>query len=262
MTPRFFVATGFLMAGMAGASLAHAAQPTEQQVEQDFGHLSQDGLRSFADVDIAGRAIAVGNISTAKDALKDANRYLLHAQRDNHQFMLQESELHPASRVPDGHSGRLPSADQSSGRLGWLPILGEYIEKDPTQSQPDHAKALADANSKLKSGNTKEAAASLSKAGENVEFVLAVAPLKDYQAVVHRASELLTAGKTGPAMDALTEAQESVRFVSQDFTVAADGKTLQPVPATSAPATSAPATSAPATSAPAISGSAAPASGN
>ncbi|BCK75026.1 YfdX protein [Acetobacter aceti NBRC 14818] len=215
MTIRAFL-TSALMTAAVCAQPAFAAPVTARQVDQDFGRLSQEGLRAFADVDVARRAIIGKDQKIATDALADANQTLTRATQDNRQFLKAENELHPAAAVPAGHPGKLPSATAAADPVLWLPVLGQYVISSEEKQSPGQQQAITEANDLLKKGKAKAAAEGLEKAGVDVQFVLAIAPQQAFTADVYRASVLLEGGKTDEAVAALTEAQESLRFVSED----------------------------------------------
>lgn len=215
MTIRAFL-TSALMTAAVCAQPAFAAPVTAGQVDQDFGRLSQEGLRAFADVDVARRAIIGKDQKIATDALADANQTLARASKDNRQFLKAENELHPAPAVPAGHPGRLPSSTAVADPVLWLPVLGQYVISSQAKQSPGQQQAIAEANDLMKKGNSRAAAEGLEKAGVDVQFVLAIAPQQVFTADVYRASVLFEGGKTDEAVAALTEAQESLRFVSED----------------------------------------------
>lgn len=224
MTIRAFL-TSALMTAAVCAQPAFAAPVTARQVDQDFGRLSQEGLRAFADVDVARRAIIGKDQKIATDALADANQTLTRATQDNRQFLKAENELHPAAAVPAGHTGKLPSATAAADPVLWLPVLGQYVISSEEKQSPGQQQAITEANDLLKKGKAKAAAEGLEKAGVDVQFVLAIAPQQAFTADVYRASVLLEGGKTDEAVAALTEAQESLRFVSEDNVLGTATKT-------------------------------------
>lgn len=195
---------------------AFAAQVTPSQVDHDYGRLSHDALRAFADVDVARKAILAKDSKGAGEALADANGTLERAAHDNRLFLKAEAELHPATGVPAGHSGKLPSTATPGAPVYWLPILGEYVISQQSAQTPGQQQAIAEANNLLKQGKTRDAATILKNAGVDVQFVMAVAPQQEFTADVYRASVLLEGGNTDDALAALTDAQESLRFVSED----------------------------------------------
>lgn len=216
MNARILLASVFV-AATSVALPAVAAQVTPQQADRDYDRLSRDGIRAFADVDVARRAIAAKDQKTATEALADANQTLGRAGTDNRQFMKAESELHPAPAVPEGHSGKLPSSAATQATpIQWLPILGEYMIAPQTEKTPGQRQAVTEANDLLKKGRTKDAANLLNKAGVDVQFVLAIAPQQAFTADVYRASVLLEGGKNEEAAAALMDAEESLRFISED----------------------------------------------
>ncbi|AQS84846.1 hypothetical protein A0U92_08710 [Acetobacter aceti] len=223
MTIRAFLTSALVTAAVC-AQPAFAAPVTARQVNQDFGRLSQEGLRAFADVDVARRAIIAKDHKIATDALADANRTLTRATQDNRQFLKAENELHPAAAVPAGHPGRLPSSVATTGPVLWLPVLGQYVISSEAKQSPGQQQAIAEANDLMKKGQPKAAAEGLEKAGVDVQFVLAIAPQQAFTADVYRASVLFEGGKNDEAVAALTEAQETLRFVSEDNILGTAGK--------------------------------------
>ncbi|NHN88207.1 YfdX family protein [Acetobacter conturbans] len=249
MNTRILLASAFV----AATTLAHpvlAAPVTARQVDKDYSQLSRDGLRAFADVDVARKAILAKDKATATDALADANHTLERAGSDNRQFLKAEIDLHPAQAVPEGHSGRLPSSTAQDAPVLWLPILGEYMIAPQSDKTPGQKQAVTEANDLLKKGKTRDAAVVLQKAGVDVQFVLALAPQQMFTADVYRASVLFEGGKTDEAVAALTDGLESLRFVSQDNVLASSKVSRQASSTTAAPTTAAPTTAAPTTAAP------------
>ncbi|KDU96846.1 hypothetical protein GLUCORHAEAF1_17935, partial [Komagataeibacter rhaeticus AF1] len=89
------------------------------------------------------------------------------------------------------------------------------------------ATAVSAANTSLNKNQPAQAAQNLQVAAVDVDFVLAIAPLDASASDVYRATNLLAGKDTKGADNALQEAQNSIRFVSEDMVGTPDGQQPQ-----------------------------------
>lgn len=203
-----------LMMGTA-LGVAHATPSSSRAVNRDFAKLSADGSRAFDDIAMARTALANNDPAGAAKLLTDANNALTRAKSDNKVFMKAEAQLTPPKKAPAGAPA--PSASASTQPVAWLPVDGEYIVTEDLEPTSTKGTAVASANTSLNKGKPAQAAQNLQVAAVDVDFVLAIAPLDTSAGDVYRASNLLAGKDTKGADSALQEAQNSIRFVSEDM---------------------------------------------
>ncbi|AQU87279.1 hypothetical protein B0W47_07105 [Komagataeibacter nataicola] len=218
-----FLPAALLMLGTA-VGAAHAAPSTGRAVNRDFAKLSADGSRAFDDIAMARTALANNDTAGAAKLLTDANNALAHAKTDNRVFMKAEAELTPPKKAPAGAPA--PKAAPSTQPVAWLPVDGEYIVTEDLAPSSTKGTAVASANTSLNKGKPAQAAQNLQVAAVDVDFVLAIAPLDASASDVYRASNLLAGAtpNTADADAALQDAQNSIRFVSEDMVGTPSGK--------------------------------------
>ncbi|MFT8791291.1 YfdX family protein [Komagataeibacter saccharivorans] len=209
-----FLPASLLMLGtVIGA--AHATPSAGRAVNRDFAKLSIDGSRAFDDIAMARSALANNDIAGAQKLLVDANNALTRAKSDNRVFMKAEAQLVPAKKAPKGAPA--PSAAPGTQPVAWLPVDGEYIVTEDLEPTSPKGAAVTSANTSLNKGKPGQAAQTLQVAGVDVDFVLAIAPLDASASDVYRATNLLTGKDVKNADNALQDAQNSIRFVSEDM---------------------------------------------
>ncbi|ACI52315.1 conserved hypothetical protein [Gluconacetobacter diazotrophicus PA1 5] len=236
----FALGTGLATAGLTISGVAtpqaHAARPNRHAVEHDFRRLSHDGLRAYADIDMARQALAQGDKAGATKLLADANQALDRAQGDDHRFVRAEAALTPAPKAPAGKPGHLPAPTAPTQDVTWIPVDGEYVVSRDPEATPAKAQAVQAANSSLKKGDTASTSHALANADIDVDFIIAVAPLQPVTADVYRASNLVNTDPHG-ADTALADAQDALRFIADDMVFAPRTKdTKAPAAAPAAPA--------------------------
>ncbi|GBQ90428.1 hypothetical protein AA13595_2890 [Gluconacetobacter johannae DSM 13595] len=203
---------------LAAAPPTHTARPDQTAVDHDFRRLSRDGLRAFADIDLARQALAQGDKGAAGTFLDDANAALAHAQADTHAFTRAEAALTPPAHAPQGTHGKAPDAAATAPAVTWIPVDAEYVvSSDPATAPAEKALAAKTASQHLKKGETAAAAQTLKGADVDVDFVMLVAPLQSVTADVYRASNLVRGTDTTGADQALQDAQNATRFIADDM---------------------------------------------
>ncbi|GBQ29805.1 YfdX family protein [Gluconacetobacter azotocaptans] len=202
----------------------HVARPGQTAIEHDFGRLSRDGLRAFADIDLARQALAQGDKGAAGTFLADANTALARAQTDNHAFTRAEAALAPPAHAPQGTHGKAPDPAATAPAVTWIPVDAEYVvSADPATAPADKAQAAKTASQHMKKGESAAAAQTLKGADVDVDFVMIVAPLQSVTADVYRASNLVRGTDMAGADQALQDAQNAARFVADDMVFAPTG---------------------------------------
>ena len=210
-----------LMLGTA-VGTAHAVPSAGRAVNRDFAKLSADGSRAFDDIAMARTALANNDTAGAVKLLTDANNALKRAKSDNKVFMKAEAQLTPPKKAPTGAPA--PAAAPSTKPVAWLPVDGEYIVTEDLEPSSTKATAVSAANTSLNKNQPAQAAQNLQVAAVDVDFVLAIAPLDASASDVYRATNLLAGKDTKGADNALQEAQNSIRFVSEDMVGTPDGQ--------------------------------------
>ncbi|RBM08642.1 YfdX family protein [Novacetimonas cocois] len=208
------LSASLLMLG-AATGVASATPSNTRAVNRDFTKLSIDGSRAFDDIAMARTALANNDSAGAAKLLTDASHAFTRAKTDNRVFMKAESQLSQPKKTPAGAPA--PSAAPSTQPVAWLPVDGEYIVTEDLEPTSSKGTAVAAANSSLNKGQTAQASQNLQVAAVDVDFVLAVAPLQASSDDVYRASNLLAGKDTKGADAALADAQNAVRFVSEDM---------------------------------------------
>lgn len=204
---------------------AHATPSAGRAVNRDFAKLSADGSRAFDDIAMARTALANNDTAGAVKLLTDANNALKRAKSDNKVFMKAEAQLTPPRKAPTGAPA--PAAAPSTKPVAWLPVDGEYIVTEDLEPSSTKATAVSAANTSLNKNQPAQAAQNLQVAAVDVDFVLAIAPLDASASDVYRATNLLAGKDTKGADNALQEAQNSIRFVSEDMVGTPDGQQPQ-----------------------------------
>lgn len=211
-------------------SLSHAA-PLHAAWEKfkagrALHHLSNDGERALADIVTARQLVAQGKVDQAVPPLYDAQKRLEAARKAETRFNAAESALQPAPQHPPA-----PSHQPVTTPTDWVPVGGEFIASDILA--PEKKAAVATANAQLKAGDSQAAAQTMQVVGEDVDFIVALAPLDQMEGAVNRATVFVEGRQPTQAAEALDQALDGIVFVSQDFV-----ETLAP---TAAPSSSQPA---------------------
>jgi hypothetical protein len=190
--------------GSGAASAPVAAAKTAAR--HDFTKLSHAGTQMMVDVTLARAALFDGHTQFAATRIKQAQLAMQKAEKDDTAFLKAESDLTP----PPGHE---KPAQPDTTVKAWLPVGGgvEVIDDYKTLT-PEKAKAVEDANAKLKKGDEKGAVEQLKLADVTVISSVEVVPLDATVASVHEAAGLMDAEKYYEAGQVLRRIQDSVRI--------------------------------------------------
>lgn len=175
-----------------------------------FRHLSNDGQKAFGDILKARDLLAAGNTDAAIPALYDANKRLTAAGKASTKFKAAEASLQPAPQHAPA-AGHVPATTPTD----WIPVGGEFIASETLA--PEKKAAVATANKQLQAGDTQQAAQSMQVVGEDVDFIVALAPLAQTQGALNRATVFTEGRQPKEALDALDQTLNNLVFVSQDF---------------------------------------------
>lgn len=202
-----------LAAGLAVApSLAHAGSVHTAWEKFKAGralkHLSLDGQKAFVDLLNAHDLLAAGKTEQTIPLLYDANKRLDAAGKANKKLVAAESSLARSAQHPVA-----PDHTPSTSEEVWLPIGGEFVETETLA--PEKKAAIAAANGQLKTGSPQTAAESMQVVDDNVDFIVALAPLAPTQGAVNRA-QVFTEGRDAKnALAAVDQALNGLVFVDQ-----------------------------------------------
>lgn len=192
------------------ASAHGAPKSNDKTIDHDFTRLSVDGQKAFADIYQAQKFLSANQTTQALPLLQDAQVRLQKAAKDNRKFMKAESELTPASSAPPKSTTHVVSNTPES----WVPVVGLYVVTD--EMAPEKKAALNTANQHLQQGQPQQAAQDLQVVGQDVDFIMGLAPLEKTTATVYRASVLLDGGDQKDSIDALDQVLDNVVFVEAD----------------------------------------------
>lgn len=195
-------------------SLSHAASLHAAWEKFKAGralhHLSNDGERALSDIVTARQLVAQGKVDQAVPPLYDAQKRLEAARKAEKRYNAAESALQPAPQHP------LPPMHRPvTTPTDWVPVGGEFIASDVLA--PEKKAAVASANAQLKAGDSKAAAQTMQVVGEDVDFIVALAPLDQMEGAINRATVFVEGRQPKQAAEALDQALDGIVFVSQDF---------------------------------------------
>ena len=266
-------ATSMLTGGYAFAANeqapANSPAPSAQDkaVDKVAGKLSADGAQGFRDVALTRLAIFDGRTADAKKFVDAADAAFAKAKNDRTVFVKAESALMPPDTQSDagnaagkGASGTAPSSQanatppverQNGGAQqgaqtadagtpkAWLPVDGEISVNEDFSANPTKAAAVSDANKSLAKGDRQGAMEKLKLAQVDLDYVLAVVPLKETINDVHQAATLVDGGKFYEASQQLRQVQDSTRYDMVDVvgTTGASKAMSKGGPANGAPVT-------------------------
>ncbi|ACI52259.1 hypothetical protein Gdia_2515 [Gluconacetobacter diazotrophicus PA1 5] len=180
------------------------------KAERALHHLSHDGEQALTDIVTARQLVAQGKVDQAVPPLYDAQKRLEAARKAEKRYNVAESALQPAPQHP------LPSNHPvTSTPIDWVPVGGAFIASDILS--PEKKAAVAKANDQLKAGDSKGAAQTMQVVGEDVDFIVALAPLDQTEGAVNRATVFVEGRQPAQAAEALDQALNGLVFVSQDF---------------------------------------------
>ena len=218
-----------LAAGLAVApTFAHAGSVHTNwekfKAGRAFKHLSIDGQRAFADLLQAHDLLTAGKTEQTIPLLYDAEKKLDAASKASKKLDAAEASLNRAPQRP-APAGHVPSTTPET----WIPIGGEFVETETLA--PEKKAAIAAANSQIKTGNNQQAAQSMEVVNDQVDFIVALAPLNMTKGAIARAQVFVEGRNQQDALSAVDQALNGLVFVDDDVLDA------QAAPASSAPAT-------------------------
>lgn len=187
----------------------HKEHVEERKEHRAFHHLSDHGQKAMLKIMDAQRLLAAGQDEKAIPALNAAFSHLDLAAKAREQFTAAEADLHPAPQHPlsKNHTAQ-------TGPTDWIPVGGEVIAT--TELEPTKKSAIATANAQLKAGQTAQAAQTLQVVGQDIDFIIALAPLSQLQGYVNRALVFAQGHHPDAAAVALNDAIDSLVFVSEN----------------------------------------------
>jgi hypothetical protein len=214
------VATALIStSALAAAKSGETMSPQEQTADHDFGKLSADGVKAFADVRLARLAIFDGKTAKAKALIDSAQAAIDKAKSDDTVFTKAEADLKPGPGMTQNDGGNAkPGTDQ----VAWIPVDGQMTLAEDYVATPEKAAGVEKANSQLKTGDKKHAMETLKLAGIDVNFVEQVAPLNSTISGVDNAAKLIGEGHYYEANQALKSVEDGTRFDSQILAAAPD----------------------------------------
>ncbi|MCX5616197.1 YfdX family protein [Bombella sp. TMW 2.2559] len=190
------------------AASRHAKNEARKE-HRAFHHLSDNGQKAMANILDAQQFLANGQNSKAVTALHSASAHLDAAAKAREQFTAAEADLQPAPQHPvsSAHTAQ-------SGPTDWIPVGGEVIATD--MLEPSKKSAVATANAQLKAGQTQQAAQTLQVVGQDIDFIIALAPLAQLQGYVNRATTFAENNHPDAATVALNDGLNTLVFVSEN----------------------------------------------
>jgi len=224
MTKSTLLLAGFMastmLAGTAYAAAAAAAaaddtaQPTAAPVhatlaDKDFGRLSTDGASAFNDVHLARLAIFDGRTDEAAKLIDNAQKSLVKASTDDTVFVKAESEIWSSAKTPPAQQAKSAT---STVPVSWIPIDSDLVLGETYQPTPEKAAAVVDAKKSLQSGDSSKALQAIRLAAVDIDYTVAVAPLKQSVADVNDAAGFVTSHDFYEASQSLKKAEDGVRY--------------------------------------------------
>ncbi|QCE32609.1 YfdX family protein [Acetobacteraceae bacterium] len=212
------------------SSVKHPIKAIKQKLarhkaEVAFNNLSADGQIAIADVLAANMQLADNDSKEATNLLKKAQASLKKAASADSAFTAAMNQLNPKLKLELAKQQQAVANKDGanpSGATKWIPVGAEIVAVDKL-SASDKA-VVAKANSQLRSGDTKQAAATLRSIGQDLDFIIALAPLAATTDAVDRAVLFAEQGQTQEAVDAITTATNGIVFLSQNV-IEDNGKT-------------------------------------
>lgn len=234
--------TTCLTVGAAYAAEQSAPPPMsarQKTAEQDIGKLSATGAKAYMEVNAARLAIFDGRTKDAKTLIGEANADMAKAKSDDTAFMKAEADMkgsqaaqagetnqtaskqaasnQSASNADKADSGKPDADDQTSAAdmktpKAWLPVDGEMTIDEDLSASPAKKAAVADANKSLEKGDKTGAIEKLKVANVDIDYAIAVVPLKQTMDDVSQAETLVNQGKYYEASQMLRDVQDSTRY--------------------------------------------------
>lgn len=175
-----------------------------------FHHLSDHGQRAMISILEAQQLLNSGNLDAAIPALTSASHHLNAAANAREKFTAAENELHPRHKInaPTHHTPITEPTD-------WIPVGGEFIANETLT--PEKQANLAKANDKLRSGNMHEAAQIMEVVSDNIDFIIALAPLSETQGAINRALIFAQNHNIKMAQEAISDSLNNLVYVSENI---------------------------------------------
>jgi hypothetical protein len=191
--------------------------PQGTAADRDFGKVSSDAANGFQDLLLTRIAIFNGRTAEAKEFVDKADVDFVKAKADDTVFMKAEADLMPPkSTAAAPPAAATASADKdataSKKPIAWVPVDASVMIDEDITASPEKKAALADANKSLKGGDRKGALEKLTLADISIDLALAVVPVDETIASVHKAASLIGDGKYYEASQVLRLAQDQERF--------------------------------------------------
>ena len=193
----------------APAKTSKHVKSERKKEHRAFHHLSEHGQKAMTSILQAQQLLAAGQSEQALPALNAALAHLQAASKAREQFTAAEADLHPAPQHPVSSSHTA-----QNGPTDWIPVGGEVIATD--MLEPSKKSAVATANAQLKAGQTQQAAQTLQVIGQDIDFIIALAPLNQLQGFVNRALIFAQGHHPDAANVALNDALNTLVFVSEN----------------------------------------------
>ncbi len=196
------------------------ATPQSATANNDLAKFSADGASAFEDISLTRRALFEGRTDDAKKFVALADSGFNKAKTDNTVYTKAEADL-KAPSPKEGAAKTSPSAEaapdattaaETKKPIAWVPIDGSITVAEDITGDPAKKAAVADANSNLQKGDRDGAMQKLKVDGIEVAVVLAVMPIDMTIDKVHKAAELIDAGKYYEGGQELRMAQADERF--------------------------------------------------
>lgn len=196
-------------AAQAPAVSSKHVKSERKKEHRAFHHLSENGQQAMVNIVQAQQFLSAGQSEKALPALNAALSHLQAAAKAREQFTAAEADLHPAPQHPlsSQHTAQ-------TGPTDWIPVGGEVIATDVLE--PSKKSAVATANAQLKAGQTQQAAQTLQVVGQDLDFIIALAPLAQLQGFVNRALIFTQGHQPEAANVALNDALNTLVFVSEN----------------------------------------------
>ncbi|KMQ91175.1 hypothetical protein RF55_8997 [Lasius niger] len=187
------------------------------KAEVAFNNLSADGQIAIADVLAANLQLADNDSKEATSLLKKAQTSLKKAASADSAFTAAMNQLNPKLKLELAKQQQAVANKDGanpSGATKWIPVGAEIVAVDKL-SASDKA-VVAKANSQLRAGDTQKAAETLRTIGQDLDFIIALAPLAATTDAVDRAVLFAEQGQIQEAQDAINTATNGIVFLSQN----------------------------------------------
>ena len=198
------------------------------QATRDLTKLSKQGYQAFRDLRLARLAVFDGKTDQAGKLVSQAQDALQKAAKDETSFKKAASDIHMpqamANQQAANGNAQKTGAGASTQPVEWLPIDAQVNLTKGYAVTPDNSKAVKQANAALQSGDKQGAVDTLKSAGIDVEYTMALAPLKATRDDVQQAAKDIDAKKYYEANLDLKQAEDGVVFDVVDIAGAPNAK--------------------------------------